>query len=109
MPYYGLASGFLTGKYRPGQEVDSARSPRARAYLGSDRGRRVLAVLDAVSTETGASPAAVALAWLAAQPTVVAPIASARTVEQLRELLPMTGLQLSEGQPARPLAGLKAS
>ncbi|MBQ0827921.1 aldo/keto reductase [Streptomyces tagetis] len=87
VPYYGLASGFLTGKYRPGVEVDSARAGRAAGYLESERGRRVLAALDEVAEAHDAPLATVALAWLAAQPTVVAPIASARTVEQLPALL----------------------
>ena len=83
LPYFGLASGFLTGKYR--SEADfgkSLRGGRMGAYL-DDRGRRVLAALDEVSAEAGATPAQVALAWLAAQPGIAAPIASATSVEQL--------------------------
>ena len=73
VPYYGLASGFLTGKYRPGANVDSVRAERAAAHLETERGRRVLAALDLVAEEQGTAVATVALAWLAAQPTVAAP------------------------------------
>ncbi|WP_024806064.1 aldo/keto reductase [Nocardia sp. BMG51109] len=95
VPYYALAKGFLTGKYRPGVEVDSARAPGAAAYL-DERGVRVLAALDRVAAAHGVPVAAVALAWLAARPTVAAPIASARTPEQLADLLPVGELRLSD-------------
>jgi aryl-alcohol dehydrogenase-like predicted oxidoreductase len=98
VPYYGLASGFLTGKYRPdGATVDSPRAQGAVAQL-DQRGIAVLDALDEIAAAHDATPAAVALAWLAAQPTVVAPIASARTVAQLEELLPFTSMMLSEGE-----------
>ena len=101
LPYYSLAEGFLTGKYRPdGPEVDSPRAAGAREYLDA-RGLRVLAALDEVAAGRAASPAAVALAWLSAQPGVVAPIASARTVEQLAQLLPAVGLKLTDDELAR--------
>jgi aryl-alcohol dehydrogenase-like predicted oxidoreductase len=97
VPYAGLASGFLTGKYRPGgAEVSSARARGATSHL-DQRGARVLEALDAVAVAHDAPVAAVALAWLAAQPTVVAPIASARTPEQLAELLRAAELDLSAG------------
>ncbi|GAB7032592.1 aldo/keto reductase [Streptomyces sp. NPDC021749] len=96
VPYYALASGFLTGKYRPGAEVDSARSAKAAQYLSTDRGPRVLAALDAIAAAHGAELATVALAWLVAQPTVAAPIASARTTAQLAPLLAVTGLTLTD-------------
>jgi aryl-alcohol dehydrogenase-like predicted oxidoreductase len=96
VPYSALASGFLTGKYRPGASVESARAERAGRNLESERGRKVLAVLDKVAQERGAEIATVALAWLAARPTVAAPIASARTVEQLPALLAVAGLRLTE-------------
>ncbi|MBF6176739.1 aldo/keto reductase [Nocardia blacklockiae] len=99
VPYYALAKGFLTGKYRPGAEVDSPRAQGAAAYL-DERGARVLTELDLVAAAHGVSVAAVALAWLAAQPTVAAPIASARTPEQLADLLPVGELQLSEAELA---------
>ena len=86
VPYFSLAKGFLTGKYRDGVAVESVRAQGASAYL-DDRGRRVLAVLDDVAARHRATVAAIALAWLAAQPTVAAPIASARTVEQLRDIV----------------------
>ena len=102
MPYFGLARGFLTGKYRPGApEVESPRAGRAAAYLERG-GERVLDALDQVSAAHESVPvAAVALAWLRAQPTVVAPIASARTVEQLRELLPSAELELTADELSR--------
>jgi aryl-alcohol dehydrogenase-like predicted oxidoreductase len=87
IPYYGLAAGFLTGKYRPGVAVDSQRAGRAAEHLESERGRKVLEALDKVAADRGAEVATVALAWLAAQPTVAAPIASARTVDQVADLL----------------------
>lgn len=99
-PYFGLARGFLTGKYRPGVEVDSARAGSASEYLSSERALRVLDALDGVAAERGVAPATVALAWLAAQPTVAAPIASARTVEQLVPLLAVAELKLGEEELA---------
>jgi aryl-alcohol dehydrogenase-like predicted oxidoreductase len=100
LPYYGLAKGFLTGKYRPGgPAVDSPRASGALAYLDA-RGERVLAALDSVATDRAAPVPAVALAWLSAQPGVVAPIASARSVEQLEALLPAVGLKLSDEELA---------
>lgn len=98
LPYYGLAKGFLTGKYRPGSpEVDSVRAAGAKEYL-DDRGLAVLDALDEVAGDRGVPVAAVALAWLAAQPTVVAPIASARTPEQLADLLPVLDLTLTDAE-----------
>jgi aryl-alcohol dehydrogenase-like predicted oxidoreductase len=101
MPYFGLAKGFLTGKYRPGgQEGDSPRAERARAYL-DDRGLAVLGALDEVAAAHDTTQAAVALAWLLARPAVVSPIASARSVEQLADLLPMADLRLTEDEVNR--------
>ncbi|WP_405018434.1 aldo/keto reductase [Kitasatospora sp. NBC_00070] len=95
VPYYALASGFLTGKYRPGGDpVASARALGAARYLESPRGPKVLDALDRVAAAHGVAPATVALAWLAAQPTVAAPIASARTVAQLPALLAAARLEL---------------
>jgi len=94
MPYYALASGFLTGKYRPGgPDVESARAASAGKHLEGRAG--VLDVLDDVAAAHSTTVAAVALAWLRAQPGVTAPIASARTPEQLAELLPMAALELA--------------
>ncbi|MEU9782242.1 aldo/keto reductase [Streptomyces phaeochromogenes] len=101
VPYSSLASGFLTGKYRAGAVVESARAGSAGAHLESERGPRVLAALDEVAWDRGAEVATVALAWLASRPTVVAPIASARTVEQLPALLGVAGLVLTEGELGR--------
>lgn len=101
MPYFGLARGFLTGKYRPGgPEGDSPRSGRARAYL-DDRGIAVLGALDEVAAAHGTTQAAVALAWLLTRPAVVSPIASARSVEQLEGLLPMADLKLTAEDVSR--------
>jgi aryl-alcohol dehydrogenase-like predicted oxidoreductase len=94
-PYYALASGFLTGKYRDADETgDSPRAGAAAKYL-DDRGGRVLAALDQVAAAHSSSVATVALAWLAARPNVVAPIASARSVEQLADLLAVADLNLT--------------
>lgn len=101
VPYFALASGFLTGKYRPGKAVDSARAGRVAQYADSERGRKVLTALDEVAAAHGAPVATVALAWLAAQPTVTAPIASARTVEQLPALLGVAELKLTQDEVAK--------
>jgi aryl-alcohol dehydrogenase-like predicted oxidoreductase len=97
LPYYGLAKGFLTGKYRPGETVDSPRAQRAAEYIG-EKGDRVLTALARVAEAHGEPTPAVALRWLADQPTVVAPIASARSVEQLADLLPMQDLVLTDDE-----------
>ncbi|RZD61578.1 alcohol dehydrogenase [Streptomyces albidoflavus] len=96
VPYYALAAGFLTGKYRPGTTVDSPRAAGAGQHLVTERGQKVLAALDTVAEAHGAEVASVALAWLAARPTVAAPIASARTVEQLPALLAVADLTLTD-------------
>ncbi|MEU0599162.1 aldo/keto reductase [Streptomyces sp. NPDC006393] len=101
VPYFALASGFLTGKYRPGATVDSARAQGAAKHLGTERGRKVLAALDEVARAHDAEVATVALAWLAAEPTVAAPIASARTVEQLPALLGVAELRLTDDEIAQ--------
>ncbi len=95
LPYYALAKGFLTGKYQAGEPVDSPRAEGASAYAG-ERGDRVLAALRQVADAHGGTVAAVALRWLADRPTVVSPIASGRSVEQLADLLPMQDLVLTE-------------
>jgi aryl-alcohol dehydrogenase-like predicted oxidoreductase len=95
LPYYGLAKGFLTGKYRPGgKAIESQRAEGARAYL-EHGGEAVLEALDEVAAAHDAPVAAVALAWLLAHPRVKAPIASARTVSQLEEILPAATLKLT--------------
>ena len=99
-PYYALASGFLSGKYRPGTSVEGARAGAAAKYL-DDRGVRALAALDPVAAARETTVAAVALAWLLARPAVVAPIASARTPAQLAELLPAVTLRLTDEEVRR--------
>ncbi|MFE1798532.1 aldo/keto reductase [Streptomyces sp. NPDC059517] len=96
VPYYGLASGFLTGKYRAGADVDSPRAGAAGKHLASERGQRVLTALDEVAEERGAELATVALAWLASRPTVAVPLASARTPSQLPALLSVADLTLTD-------------
>ena len=94
-PYYGLASGFLTGKYR--SEADfgkSIRGGRMKTYL-TERGLRILGALDAVGARLHASPAQVALAFVMARPSIAAPIASATSVTQLTELMGAASLNLS--------------
>ncbi len=96
LPYFALARGFLTGKYRPdGPEVDSPRAGGVRDLYFNERGFATLDALDEIAARHGTSVAAVALAWLRAQPTVVAPIASATSPEQLREVLDSVSLELS--------------
>ncbi|MFE9252087.1 aldo/keto reductase [Streptomyces sp. NPDC007088] len=101
VPYFALASGFLTGKYRPGTSVESVRAEGAAKHLETERGQKVLTALDEVAQAHGAEVATVALAWLAAQPTVAAPIASARTPEQLKALVAVAGLELTEDELSR--------
>jgi aryl-alcohol dehydrogenase (NADP+) len=97
-PYYALAKGFLTGKYRPGgKAVESQRAEAARAYLEKG-GKAVLEALDEVAEQLDAQPAAIAIAWLLAHPRVVAPIASARTPEQLEAILPAARIELTPEQ-----------
>jgi len=99
--YYGLASGFLTGKYR--SEADLDKSPRGRGvkkYL-DERGMRVLAALDEVSAELAASPAQVALAWVMSRSAVAAPLASATSLTQLDEIMGSARLTLTPEQVKR--------
>ncbi len=100
LPYFALAKGFLTGKYRHGAEVESPRASRASAYL-DDAGLAALAALDEIAAARHATVAAVSLAWLLAQPTVAAPIASARTPAQLADWLPAADLRLSDEELQR--------
>ena len=100
VPYFALAKGFLSGKYRPGVSVESVRAEGARAYLDA-RGKRLLTVLDEIAAAHQTTVAAVALAWLLAQPTVAAPIASARTPAQLADLLPMATTTLTPEESTR--------
>ena len=94
IPYYSLAAGFLTGKYRSEADLSkSARGAKVKNYL-NDRGFRILAALDRVSARLHSTPGKVALAWLRARPSITAPIASATSVEQLKDLLAATALEL---------------
>ena len=99
-PYYALASGFLAGKYRPGANVASQRAASAAKYL-DERGLRILAALDGIAAQRGTTVAAVALAWLLTRPGVAAPIASARTPDQLTDLLPLASLRLDADERRR--------
>jgi aryl-alcohol dehydrogenase-like predicted oxidoreductase len=100
IPYYGLASGFLTGKYRsPADFKKSPRGGRMADYL-NPRGRKVLSALDAVSAAHGVNPAAAALAWLMARPSITAPIASATSVEQLKDFSAAAALKLLSAEIA---------
>jgi aryl-alcohol dehydrogenase-like predicted oxidoreductase len=100
LPYYGLAAGYLTGKYRNEADLEgAARGFRVKDFVA--RGGPVLAAMDAVAAETGASLPAIALAWLRVQPGIAAPISSARTVDQLGPLIESTRLELSADQVAR--------
>jgi aryl-alcohol dehydrogenase-like predicted oxidoreductase len=94
IPYYSLASGFLTGKYRSEADLSkSARGGSAKKYL-NDRGRQLLSALDSVAERHHATPAQVALAWLIARPSITAPIVSATSTQQLREILAAAALRL---------------
>lgn len=99
LPYYALAKGFLTGKYRPGTTVESARAKGAEVYLG-ERGDAVISALDAIAAAHGVPVAAVSLAWLLTRPGVTAPVASGRTAAQLADLAPMGSLELSADEVA---------
>ncbi len=102
IPYFGLARGFLTGKYRrDGVEVDSPRAAGVRESYFNERGFATLDALDAIAAAHGTSDAAVALAWLRVQPTVLAPIASATSPAQLTELLASAALGLSDRELER--------
>ncbi len=102
IPYFGLARGFLSGKYRrDGAEVDSPRAAGVRESYFNERGFAVLDALDEIAAAHGAPVAAVSLAWLLAQPTVLAPIASATSTEQLTELLACAKLELSPAELER--------
>jgi aryl-alcohol dehydrogenase-like predicted oxidoreductase len=98
-PYYALASGFLTGKYHAGVKADTARGGRADTY--GEKGGKVVAVLTEIAAARGCTVSSVALAWLRPRPGVVAPIASARAPQQLREILPMATLTLDAAETAQ--------
>jgi aryl-alcohol dehydrogenase-like predicted oxidoreductase len=95
LPYFSLAAGFLTGKYQPGVAVDSVRAGDMPDYM-NDRGWAILNALTEIAKAENTTIAAAALGWLRAQPGVVTPIASARTVEQLTEILPVVELSAQQ-------------
>lgn len=95
LPYYALASGFLTGKYQPGTEVNSVRAGGVSKYQ-NERGWAVIAALGEIAAEQHSSISAVALAWLRQQDVVSAPIASARTIQQLQEIMPIVELSIEQ-------------
>jgi aryl-alcohol dehydrogenase-like predicted oxidoreductase len=101
LPYWSLASGFLTGKYRPGKTVDSSRAGAAQKHLEKPQAAPLLAALDEIAAAHHVSVTAVSLAWLRAQRTVGAPIASARTLEQLADLFQSATLTLSGDELGR--------
>ena len=97
-PYYGLANGFLSGKYRSKEDlVQSPRGLRSAEYLDG-KGPRVLAAMEEVAAETKAAMATIALAWLKVQPGITAAIASATSMKQLGELIAALSLDLTPGQ-----------
>jgi aryl-alcohol dehydrogenase-like predicted oxidoreductase len=101
IPYSALASGFLSGKYRPGVEVDSARAGGASKLLDDPANVALLETLDDIASAHGVSVAAVALAWLRTRPSVAAPIASARTAEQVPALVESFALELTAEELGR--------
>jgi aryl-alcohol dehydrogenase-like predicted oxidoreductase len=101
IPYYGLASGFLTGKYRSADDLGKSVRGGGMAKLLEGKGGKVLVEMDAVAADTGATLAQIALAWLAAQEGVTAPIASATSVDQVTELMGYLSVDLSRDQVDR--------
>jgi aryl-alcohol dehydrogenase-like predicted oxidoreductase len=101
IPYYALASGFLSGKYRTAADTEGkARGGGVKKYL-NEHGRKVLAALDEIAAEHSSTPAAVALAWLAAQPGITAPIASATSEKHVDDLASAANLVLSQAAVER--------
>ena len=96
IPFYGLARGFLTGKYRPGASVQSVRASGVGNSYANERGWKMLEKLDQIANEHNISVSAVALAWLRQQKTVSAPIASATKLEQIKEIMPILHLDDAE-------------
>lgn len=98
IPFYGLARGFLTGKYRKGKTVESIRANGVNTSYANDRGWAMIEKLDQIAKDKNTSVAAIALAWLRAQETVSAPIASATKLEQIKEIMPIVELSSQELQ-----------
>lgn len=100
LSYFALASGFLTGKYRSADDAGGAARAQLLTGYFSPRGDKVLATLDRIAGETGATPAQIALAWVMATPGITAPIASATSIAQVESLVPAMDLSLSDEQMA---------
>ena len=101
IPYSSLASGFLSGKYRAGEPLPrTARSTNVQKIYMNDRGFAVLAAVEKVASKVGATPAQVALSWMVHRPGITAPIASATSVAQLKEIVGAIDLKLSEDAAA---------
>ena len=98
IPFYGLARGFLTGKYRPGVSVESVRASGVASNYANERGWNLLSKLDQIAKDKKTTVAAISLAWLRAQPTVATPIASATKLEQIKEIMPIVELSSQELQ-----------
>ena len=98
IPFYGLARGFLTGKYRPGVTVESVRATGVANSYANDRGWAMLEKLEKIAQDKNTTISAVSLAWLRQQKTVSAPIASATKLEQIKEIMPIIELDASELQ-----------
>ncbi len=98
IPFYGLARGFLTGKYRKGKTVESIRANGVNTSYANDRGWAMIEKLDQIAKDKNTSVAAIALAWLRAQETVSVPIASATKLEQMKEIMPIVELSSQELQ-----------
>ena len=98
IPFFGLAKGFLSGKYRKAADIEGRpRAAGLKKYFEGDRGPRILAALDLVSNALAATPAQVSLAWIMAQPSIAAPIVSVTSVQQLDEIAAAARLQLDAG------------
>ncbi len=95
LPFFSLARGFLSGKYQPGVEIDSVRAGGVEGYK-TERGWAIVAAISKIAEDRKVSPSAVSLAWLRAQSTVAAPIASARTLEQVAEIMQVLELSPEE-------------
>ena len=98
IPFYGLARGFLSGKYRPGVTVESVRATGVANSYANERGWKILEKLDQIAKERNTSVSSIALAWLRQQKTISAPIASATKLEQIKELMPIIELNASDLQ-----------
>ncbi|MEP7259823.1 MAG: aldo/keto reductase, partial [Usitatibacter sp.] len=94
-PFFGLAKGFLSGKYRSLADIEGRpRAAGLKKYFEGNRGTRILTALDSIAEDLNATPAQVSLAWIMAQPSVTAPIASVTSVAQLEELAGAARLKL---------------